>query len=66
MNNLEALVQLNALEAQLNDIQALIDAARSAFPTDGELQYRLDIEQAGVDHERKRIMEAKSLFISPN
>ena len=66
MNNLDALVKLNELEAQLNQVQSLIDAARAAFPADGKLQYRLDIEQQGVNTERKRIMQAKSLFISPN
>lgn len=64
--NLEALSQLNALEVQLNEVQAVIDRCRNMFPEDGQWQYQLDIQQSHLDNERKRVMDAKSLFISPN
>lgn len=66
MSNLESLIRLNDLERQLNELQELVDALRAANPANGELQYRLDIQQQLMDIERERIMNAKSLFISPN
>lgn len=64
--NLLAISQLNALEQQLKDVQSVLDHCRQMFPDDGEWQYKLDIQQQHIDYERKRVMDAKSLFIPPN
>lgn len=64
--NLFAIAKLNEIESDCDEAQALIDRARAQFPHDGDFQYQLDIKQTELDEKRKRVMEAKSLFISPN
>lgn len=58
--------QLNVLENQCDELQKLIDHARAAFPDNGEWQYAMDLQQTALDEERKRVMDAKALFISSN
>lgn len=64
--NLALLAELNALETQLDEVQALIDKARSNFPFDGAFQYECDLQQAVLDTKRTLVMDTKNQILSPN
>lgn len=64
--NLEGLIHLNNHEILLNDIQNDIDRAREKYFDVGHIQLELDRRQTSLDAQKKRVMEAKSLFVNPN
>lgn len=64
--NLALLAELNDVEKQLNDVQALLDEARSRFPDDQAFQYECDLQQTEIDYKRRLVTNAKMYILSPN
>lgn len=64
--DLTVLNQILECERMLNEAQAVIDAARLAFPNEKRFLEELDRRQQKLNTLRWRVETAKSLYVNPN